>query len=115
MVQPMANDGCVELLLKAGADVNFKIQDDMTALALATSNGHAECARLLQEAGASVNSDQFVFSDDDNEEEMSKKEMRRKHSIKKLKTAWKKIKKRCLGGMKKMKLQRTKTLTLRLH
>ena len=46
---------CVNLLLKAGADVNLKDRDDMTALMYGATNGYDDCVELLLKAGADVN------------------------------------------------------------
>jgi len=46
---------CVDILLKAGANVNHASKLGMTALHYAAENGNKECVRLLLLAGASVN------------------------------------------------------------
>ena len=48
------NDGCLKLLLEAGADVNF-CSDLDTALHYAAKQGHASCIDLLLRTGADVN------------------------------------------------------------
>jgi ankyrin repeat protein len=45
----------VEALLAAGADVNARNEDDMTALHYAVSQGHADVVRVLMLAGADPN------------------------------------------------------------
>jgi ankyrin repeat protein len=47
-------EDCVDLLLKAGADVNWKAKDNSTALVAASANGHAGIATTLIENGASL-------------------------------------------------------------
>jgi len=42
----------VQLLMKAGADVNFKNQGGYTALMLAEFNGYSGVVRILKAAGA---------------------------------------------------------------
>ncbi len=46
---------CVEVLLKAGADVNHPYGCDWTALIEAARKGHTECVDLLLKSGANVN------------------------------------------------------------
>ena len=41
-------------LIKAGADLNMKTQNGMTALMYAAQNGHQEMAKLLLESGADI-------------------------------------------------------------
>ena len=48
----MGNKEIVELLLKAGADVNIKNEDGKTALILAQENNHTAIVELLKQAGA---------------------------------------------------------------
>jgi ankyrin repeat protein len=45
----------VKRLLAAGADVNAMTKDGMTALMLASKNGHSEVVKLLLAAKANVN------------------------------------------------------------
>jgi len=45
----------VELLIKAGADVNKTDGESQTALFIASTNNHVEIVRLLIKAGARVN------------------------------------------------------------
>jgi ankyrin repeat protein len=45
----------VEALLAAGADVNARNEDDMTALHYAVSQGHPDVVRVLMLAGADPN------------------------------------------------------------
>ena len=46
---------CLEMLLKAGADVNVKDKYGYTALARAAKKGHTQCLEILLKAGADVN------------------------------------------------------------
>ena len=46
---------CIDLLLKAGADVNFRGIDDKTALFEASKYNSVQCMDLLLKAGAGVN------------------------------------------------------------
>ena len=46
---------CVDLLLKAGADVNIQTRDKNTALILAATWGHPQCLQLMIDAGADMN------------------------------------------------------------
>jgi ankyrin repeat protein len=52
----------VGLLLKAGADVNEPLPDEMTPLTLAAQSGHGEIAALLLEKGADPNSDAIGYT-----------------------------------------------------
>ncbi|XP_031622771.1 GA-binding protein subunit beta-1-like [Contarinia nasturtii] len=45
----------VELLLKAGADINIQTNDKQTSLYIATSAGHEDVVSMLLEKGADVN------------------------------------------------------------
>ena len=47
---------CMEMLIKADADVNLVDVDGCTALFHASDNGYLECLRLLVQAGVDVNS-----------------------------------------------------------
>ena len=49
------HDKCVNLLIKAGANVNKQGEDVNTALVNAIINGHEKCVNLLLKAGAGVN------------------------------------------------------------
>ncbi|XP_052767081.1 ankycorbin-like isoform X3 [Mya arenaria] len=44
-----------KLLLKAGADINSRDRDQLTALHCAASRGHHQCIEVLRKAGADVN------------------------------------------------------------
>ena len=46
---------CVEMLIKAGANVNAQTDDGISALMKASENGYGECVKLLLEAAADVN------------------------------------------------------------
>lgn len=46
--------GCVETLLKAGADKNYVDSDNHNALYLATENGYAEIVEILLQKGAKI-------------------------------------------------------------
>jgi len=46
--------GRVQALLEAGTDVDSADVNGLTALMIACIQGHAECARLLLEAGADL-------------------------------------------------------------
>ena len=45
----------MEILINAGADVNGYDRHGNTPLSAATEKGHAQCVKLLIEAGADVN------------------------------------------------------------
>jgi ankyrin repeat protein len=45
---------CVRVLLEAGAPVAQTMQDGITALMVASGQGHVDCVRALLEAGAQV-------------------------------------------------------------
>jgi ankyrin repeat protein len=45
----------MKTLIKAGADVNAKDEGGVTALMLASSDGHKEMVKMLIKAGADVN------------------------------------------------------------
>ena len=49
------NFGAVELLIKAGANVNKSANYGRTPLMYAASNGHLDCLRILIEARADIN------------------------------------------------------------
>jgi ankyrin repeat protein len=54
---------CVELLIKAGANIDFQNENERTSLILASSNGHYRCIELLIKAGADINiKDRFGYS-----------------------------------------------------
>ena len=48
------NLAAVEALIKAGADVNFKVNEGGTALMMASQRGHTEVVRALLKGGADV-------------------------------------------------------------
>ena len=47
--------GCMDILMKAGADVNMKDEMGYTALMHAAQEGYEKCVQVLVEAGADVN------------------------------------------------------------
>ena len=49
------HDKCVDILIKAEADVNGQNETGNTALVLAARYGHDKCVELLIKAGADVN------------------------------------------------------------
>ena len=53
------HDNCLELLIKAGADVNRQ-KVGKTALSAAAENGENKCVDMLIEAGADVNPKKFI-------------------------------------------------------
>ena len=54
MAASNGQDGCVDLLLKAGADVNTSDGLNLTAVIKASQAGHEKCVNLLVDAGADV-------------------------------------------------------------
>ena len=51
----MSQGKCVEILIAAGADVNYHDTHGWTALMAAVRNGHNECVEILIKSGAHVN------------------------------------------------------------
>ena len=49
------HDGCMDILIKAGADVNIKDEMGYTALMHAAQEGYEKCVRVLIETGADIN------------------------------------------------------------
>ena len=51
----MGQGKCVEILIAAGADVNYRDTHGWTALMAAARNGHNECVEFLVQSGTQVN------------------------------------------------------------